>query len=79
MWKHSHVFRLAPLLNSRNIAVRGLRSQTNIMASYSWTPNDYPPARRADIYETFKSEKHNEVKIHDPYQWLESPSEETEK
>lgn len=83
MWQHSHVFHLVPLINSRKFAVRGLgfRFHTSTtMASYTgWTPNNYPSARRANVYETFQSEKHGQVQIHDPYQWLESPSEETEK
>ncbi|GJJ16277.1 hypothetical protein Clacol_010573 [Clathrus columnatus] len=49
------------------------------MTAYSWTPGVYPTARRADTFESFKSEKHGEVKVHDPYRWLESSSEETEK
>lgn len=79
--KYSHVFCPVvkfPLLNTRRTVIRKL-PRTNTMSSYSWVPNVYPAARRADIYETFKSEKHGEVKIHDAYQWLESSSDETEK
>ncbi|KAF8499303.1 prolyl oligopeptidase [Gautieria morchelliformis] len=49
------------------------------MAPAAWTANAYPPARRSEHYDTWKSENHGEVKVHDPYEWLESSSEETEK
>ncbi|KAF8576207.1 hypothetical protein K439DRAFT_1649348 [Ramaria rubella] len=49
------------------------------MAPTPWTPNAYPYARRSDHYDTWKSEKNGEVKVHDPYQWLEQDSEEREK
>lgn len=42
-----------------------------------WTPNTYPKARRGDHVDVYKSEKHGEVPVHDPYQWLEENSEET--
>ncbi|KAH7907477.1 prolyl oligopeptidase [Hygrophoropsis aurantiaca] len=44
-----------------------------------WTPNQYPPARRSDHVDVYKSEKHGEVRVSDPYQWLEEHSEETDK
>ena len=43
-----------------------------------WVPNRYPPARRSDHVDVYKSEKHGEVRVHDPYQWLEQNTEETE-
>lgn len=49
------------------------------MAPLSWIPNTYPPARRSEHYDTWKSEKNGQVKVHDPYEWLESHSDETEK
>lgn len=43
-----------------------------------WTPGQYPPVRRADNVETFRSATQGEVKVPDPYQWLHDPdSEET--
>jgi prolyl oligopeptidase len=42
-----------------------------------WTPNSYPKARRGDHVDVYKSEKHGDVRVHDPYQWLEENSEET--
>jgi prolyl oligopeptidase len=42
-----------------------------------WTGNSYPPARRADTVDVYKSQTHGEVKIPDPYQWLEENTKET--
>ena len=44
----------------------------------AWTPNRYPPARRSDHVDVYKSEKRGEVRVPDPYQWLEHNTEETE-
>ena len=44
----------------------------------SWTTNRYPPARRSDHVDVYKSEKKGEVRVHDPYQWLEQNTDETE-
>lgn len=44
----------------------------------AWTPNRYPTARRADHVDVYESEKHGEVRVVDPYQWLEKNTEETE-
>ncbi|KAI0260483.1 prolyl oligopeptidase [Gloeopeniophorella convolvens] len=46
------------------------------MASTVWTPNRYPSARRSDHIDTYHSEAKGEVKIHDPYNWLEKDAEE---
>ncbi|TBU27685.1 prolyl oligopeptidase [Dichomitus squalens] len=43
-----------------------------------WVPNRYPPARRSDHVDVYKSEKHREVRVHDPYHWLEQNTDETE-
>ncbi|KAG8756824.1 hypothetical protein FRC14_002627 [Serendipita sp. 396] len=43
----------------------------------AWVPGRYPPARRGDHVDVYKSAKQGEVKVHDPYQWLETSSEET--
>ncbi|TCD62958.1 hypothetical protein EIP91_006189 [Steccherinum ochraceum] len=45
----------------------------------SWVPNRYPDARRSDHVDVYKSEEHGEVRIPDPYNWLEKDSEETDK
>ena len=44
-----------------------------------WARNRYPPARRSDHYDQYKSEKHGVVSVHDPYNWLEHNSPETER
>ncbi|KAI5122174.1 hypothetical protein M0805_007071 [Coniferiporia weirii] len=43
-----------------------------------WTPNKYPLTRRSDHVDVYKSEKHGEVRVPDPYNWLEENSTETE-
>lgn len=43
-----------------------------------WTPNQYPRARRSDHVDVYKSEKQGEVRVPDPYQWLEENTEETD-
>ena len=48
------------------------------MSSTPWIPNDYPPARRSDHVDEYKSESKGIVKVPDPYQWLEKNSPETE-
>ncbi|KAF9224006.1 hypothetical protein BS17DRAFT_795584 [Gyrodon lividus] len=49
------------------------------MAPTPWTPNQYPDARRSDHVDVYKSEKHGEVRVADPYQWLEQNTEDTDK
>jgi prolyl oligopeptidase len=49
------------------------------MAPTKWSPGQYPFARRADHFDTYQTEKDGEIKVLDPYQWLETHSEETEK
>ncbi|EED83383.1 predicted protein [Postia placenta Mad-698-R] len=44
-----------------------------------WIPNRYPQARRSDHVDVYKSETKGEVRVHDPYQWLEHNTEETER
>lgn len=36
-----------------------------------WTPNTYPSSRRSDHVDVYKSEKQGEVRVPDPYNWLE--------
>lgn len=44
-----------------------------------WNPNAYPSSRRSDHVDVYKSEKQGEVRVPDPYNWLEdSNSSETE-
>ncbi|EGN96818.1 hypothetical protein SERLA73DRAFT_124603 [Serpula lacrymans var. lacrymans S7.3] len=49
------------------------------MSPTPWTPNQYPPARRSDHVDVYKSEAKGQVHVSDPYQWLEKHSEETDK
>lgn len=44
-----------------------------------WLSNRYPFARRSDHVDVYKSEAKGEVRVHDPYQWLEQNTDETEK
>ncbi|PIL36633.1 hypothetical protein GSI_00322 [Ganoderma sinense ZZ0214-1] len=44
----------------------------------AWVPNRYPAARRLDHVDVYKSEKHGEVRVPDPYRWLEQNTSETE-
>ncbi|TFK22910.1 prolyl oligopeptidase [Coprinopsis marcescibilis] len=41
-----------------------------------WVPNKYPETRRGDHVDIYKSTKDYEVKVPDPYRWLEGASEE---
>jgi len=45
----------------------------------AWTPNRYPLTRRSDHVDVYRSEAGVEVKVSDPYDWLEKDSEEQEK
>lgn len=44
-----------------------------------WVTNRYPAARRSDHVDVYKSEAKGEVRVADPYQWLEENTDETEK
>lgn len=45
-----------------------------------WDPvkSPFPSARRSDHVDVYKSEKHGEVQIADPYRWLETPANQSE-
>ncbi|KAF9449560.1 hypothetical protein P691DRAFT_799170 [Macrolepiota fuliginosa MF-IS2] len=43
-----------------------------------WTSNSYPKARRSDHVDTYQSATKGTVRVHDPYNWLEKHSEETD-
>ncbi|KAF8883417.1 prolyl oligopeptidase [Infundibulicybe gibba] len=49
------------------------------MSPTTWSPNSYPPSRRSDHVDVYKSEAKGEVRVRDPYQWLEEYTEETDK
>lgn len=59
------------------LLTRSLASLT--MAPTPWIPKSYPPARRSDHVDTYKSAAKGEVRVADPYQWLEADTEETDK
>lgn len=46
------------------------------MTPTAWTPNRYPATRRTDHVDVYKSEVKGEVRVHDPYVWLEQQSDE---
>jgi hypothetical protein len=41
------------------------------MSTVNWAPKTYPPARRSDHVDVYKSEAKGEVRVADPYNWLE--------
>ncbi|KAF8622425.1 hypothetical protein AX15_007009 [Amanita polypyramis BW_CC] len=41
-----------------------------------WTPDHYPPTRRSDQVDVYQSASRGEVRVPDPYQWLEETSDE---
>jgi prolyl oligopeptidase len=45
--------------------------------SNPWTPGRYPVARRSDHIDVYQSAAKGKVQVHDPYQWLETNSDET--
>lgn len=45
------------------------------MATTTWK---YPPARRSDHVDLYESKKSGQVRVPDPYEWLEHKTEETE-
>lgn len=45
----------------------------------SWIPNCYPPTHRSDHIDVYRSEAKGEVKVPDPYGWLEKDGEERQK
>ena len=57
---------------------RSTASLTRAMTPTPWMPNQYPPARRSDHVDVYKSEKQGEVRVADPYQWLEKNTKETD-
>jgi hypothetical protein len=49
------------------------------MLSTSWVPNRYPPTRRSEHVDVYQSASRGEVAVPDPYQWLETNSDEADK
>lgn len=48
------------------------------LSNISMAPTLYPAARRSDHVDVYKSAKLGEVRVKDPYQWMEVSSEETD-
>ena len=50
------------------------------VAKTEWKPaaNPYPASRKSDHVNVYKSEKHGEVRVPDPFNWLEQNTEETD-
>lgn len=71
-----HVLR--PAISQTRVFTSITRQFTNRTMS-PWIPNQYPTARRSDHVDLYKSETKGQVKIPDPYQWLEVNGEETER
>lgn len=44
--------------------------------AFSWIPHCYPPTYRSDHIDVYQSEAQGEVKVPDPYAWLEKDGEE---
>jgi Prolyl oligopeptidase, N-terminal beta-propeller domain len=51
----------------------------NMQSISSWAPHCYPPTRRSDHIDLYQSETNGEVKVPDPYAWLEKDGEEKER
>ncbi|KAF4618878.1 hypothetical protein D9613_009989 [Agrocybe pediades] len=49
------------------------------MSRTPWTPNQYPATRRSDHTDVYKSASRGEIRIPDPYHWLEEHTEETDR
>lgn len=47
--------------------------------STTWVPNRYPSTRRSEHVDIYQSASRGEVAVPDPYQWLETDSDETDK
>jgi hypothetical protein len=54
-------------------------SKSPRMPSASWISNRYPPTRRSEHVDIYRSANRGEVVVPDPYHWLETDSDETDK
>jgi prolyl oligopeptidase len=59
------------------LLTRSVSSRT--MSPTPWIPDKYPVARRSDHVDVYKSTAKGEVRVPDPYQWMEEYSDELEK
>ncbi|CAL1703361.1 unnamed protein product [Somion occarium] len=53
-------------------------SNTAMSTPTPWVTNRYPPTRRSDHVDVYKSESKGEVRVADPYEWLEHNTPETD-
>jgi prolyl oligopeptidase len=74
----SHIFHV-PLPHRRvfGLLTRSVSSRT--MSPTPWIPDKYPTARRSDHVDIYKSAARGEVRVADPYQWMEEYSDELDK
>jgi len=49
------------------------------MGSTSWAPATYPATRRSDHVEIYNSTAKGQVRVPDPFRWLEDASDETDR
>lgn len=70
--------RRVPSSSPNLMALSRATQPTLPVAQTPWTKATYPPSHRSDHVDVYKSEKHGEVRVPDPYNWLERNSEETE-
>lgn len=71
-------FSIQPSLQRTPVFVKQMSTTTT--AAMSWDPaaSPYPSARRQDHVDTYRSATKGEVKVPDPYVWLEVPPSESE-
>ncbi|KAF8351067.1 prolyl oligopeptidase [Amanita rubescens] len=68
---------LQPVRDRFRTALAHFSSRT--MSPTHWVPNAYPPTHRSDHIDVYNSETRGDVKVSDPYNWLEEYSDETDK
>lgn len=49
------------------------------MSPILWTPNSYPQTHRSDHIDIYESATRGQVRVPDPYNWLEENSGETDR
>lgn len=66
------------LLTTRRGSIALSRLLTTSTMAGPWIPNSYPKACRSDHVDTYRSASKGSVRVHDPYNWLEKHTEETD-
>jgi len=67
--------RLPQLVNTVTVASSASRAMSH---KSNWRPGTYPATRRSDHVDTYASETRGKVTVHDPYEWLEHDTKETQ-